>query len=101
VSGRLPNGDRAILNIRKLSGYCLNPEHPRGRHKARVFWDALGIARGDAADLQVRLLDAAEREEATLLWSDAWGDRWQIDVAISRHSRRAVVRTIWIAPEAN
>lgn len=94
---KLPNGDRAIVDIRKLAGYCLSPEHPRGRHKARVFRDALGIARRDAADLRARLLDAAGREEATLLSSDAWGDRWQIDVAISRHDRRAMVRTIWIA----
>ena len=90
MSGRLPNGDRAILNIRKLSGYCLNPEHPRGRHKARVFWDALGIARGDAADLQVRLLDAAEREEATLLWSDAWA----IDGRSTSRSRD-IVAALW------
>jgi hypothetical protein len=94
---KLPNGESAILDIRKLSGYCLSPEHPRGRHKARVFRDALGISRNDAADLRARLLNAAQREDATLLSSDAWGDRWQIDVAISRHDRHAVVRTIWIA----
>lgn len=36
----------------KLTGYCLNPEHPRGKHKARVFASALGFydgACGDAA----------------------------------------------------
>jgi hypothetical protein len=28
---------RAIADVRKLAGYSLNPSHPRGRHKARVF----------------------------------------------------------------
>jgi hypothetical protein len=37
---QLPYGDRAILDIRKIEGYCLDPAHPRGRHKARVFGDA-------------------------------------------------------------
>ena len=54
------------------------------------------MGRADAADLRARFLNAAEREEATLLSKDAWGARWQVDVAISRHDRRAVVRTIWI-----
>jgi hypothetical protein len=37
---RLPNSERAILDIRKIEDYCLNPEHPRGRHKARLFVSA-------------------------------------------------------------
>ena len=34
---RLPNGERAVIDIRKLQEYCLNSQHPRGRNKARVF----------------------------------------------------------------
>ena len=45
----LPNGDRAIVDIRKLADYCLNPSHPRGRHKARVFRQAAGLQQDDAA----------------------------------------------------
>ena len=33
----LPNGDRAIIPIEKLLDYCLNPEHSKGKHKARVL----------------------------------------------------------------
>src|SRR5881392_3531690 len=28
---QLSNGHHAIVDIRKLETYCLNPEHPRGR----------------------------------------------------------------------
>jgi hypothetical protein len=44
---RLPNGNRAIVDGQKPTDYCLSPTHPRGRHKARVFREALGI--GQAA----------------------------------------------------
>jgi hypothetical protein len=92
----LPNGDRAILDLRKLVDYCLNPAHPRGRHKARVFRESLGIMQADAADLRSYLLYAAAHTVASPLLGDAWGDRWQIDATVSRQSRRAVVRMIWI-----
>lgn len=31
----LPNPDRAIVDPAKLAEYCLNPDHPRGRHTVR------------------------------------------------------------------
>jgi hypothetical protein len=34
---RLPNGERAIVDIRKLREYCLNPLHLRGHNKARAY----------------------------------------------------------------
>ena len=34
MTKRLPHGDQAILDMRKIEDYCLNPLHPRGRHKA-------------------------------------------------------------------
>jgi len=46
MATHLPNGDRAILDIRKLEDYCLSPSHPRGRHKARVFQRVLGVQQG-------------------------------------------------------
>jgi hypothetical protein len=33
----LPNAENAVVEIRKLSEYCLNPEHPKGKDKARLF----------------------------------------------------------------
>jgi hypothetical protein len=48
---KLQNGDRAIIPIGKLLGYCLNPNHPKGKHKARVFKSALGITADNAEPL--------------------------------------------------
>lgn len=96
MTAQLPNADRAILDIRKLEDYCLSPSHPRGRHKARVFRDALGLDQGDAAWLRAALLAAAATGEAVPLTTDAWGTYWQLDVVIRRQRKRAVVRTLWI-----
>jgi len=34
--------DRIYIDPRKFTEYALNPSHPRGGHKARVFRSALG-----------------------------------------------------------
>ena len=96
MSTHLPNGDRAMLDIRKLEDYCLSPSHPRGRHKARVFRQALGLQQEDAVWLRATLLAAAASGEAVEVTTDAWGTYWQLDVDIRRHRKRAVVRTLWI-----
>lgn len=54
----LPKRNEAVLDIRKIEDYCLNPSHPRGRHKARVFREALGLQRSDAGWLRDVLLKA-------------------------------------------
>ena len=96
MTSRLPHRDRAILDIRKIEDYCLNPSHPRGRHKARVFREALDLQRSDAAWFRDALLEAARSGEAFQLASDAWGIHWRLDATIRRQGKRAVVRTIWI-----
>jgi hypothetical protein len=64
MTERLPDGAEAILDVCKIEDYCLNPSHPRGRHKATVFREALGLERGDAGWLRDVLLDAARANEA-------------------------------------
>lgn len=80
----------------KLEDYCLSPEHPRGRHKARLFREALDIRRIDASWLREVLLEAVHGTEAVELATDAWGTHWRIDVTVRRHGKSALVRTVWI-----
>jgi hypothetical protein len=97
MTKRLPLSDEAILDIREIEDYCLNPSHPRGRHKARVFRDALDLQRSDASWLRDVLLEAARSGEAFEVGEDAWGSYWRLDATVRRHGKSAVVRTIWIA----
>jgi len=67
---KLPNAERAVVDMEKLRDYCLNPEHRRGCHKARVFKASLGITRKRAGDLRKALRAAALDHEATPLEYD-------------------------------
>jgi hypothetical protein len=84
MTNLLPLGVEAILDIRKIEDYCLNPSHPRGRHKARVFRDALDLQRSDASWLRDALLEAARSGEALQDGEDAWGRYWHVDAVIGR-----------------
>ena len=92
---RLPNGDRAIVDIRKLRNYCLNPHHLRGRNKARVF-ASVGIREPDAEILRSALLDAAVNADSQLGSQDEFGQRFFIDFDLTRHARTVSVRSAWI-----
>jgi hypothetical protein len=96
MTTRLPHSDEAIVDIRKIEDYCLSPSHPRGRHKARVFREALDLRRSDAAWLRDVLLEAARSSEAFNVAADAWGTHWRLDAPLRRHGKSAVVRTIWM-----
>lgn len=93
---RLPNADRAIVDIEKLRGYCLNVNHPRGRHKARVFLSTLGLAASDAERVHSALLHAAVAEEAVLTETDEYGRRYRVDFDLINGNRTARVRSSWI-----
>jgi hypothetical protein len=54
---RLPRASESVVPLEKLANYALDPEHPRGRHRARVFAAALGIRRDDAGYLRDQLLE--------------------------------------------
>lgn len=90
------NHSRAVFEIGKLEDYCLDPMHPRGRHKARVFREALGIGKVDAAWLRAEIMAVLADSEAFEDITDRYGSRWRLDVPVGRQNRRVVIRTIWI-----
>src|SRR3954469_5130968 len=96
MAKRLLHGDEAVLDIRKIEDYCLNPSHPRGRHKARAFWEALKLQRSDASWPRDALLEAARTGDAVQVGDDAWGTHWRLEATIGRSEESAVCRTIWI-----
>lgn len=93
---KLPNAERAVVDIDKLRNYCLNPEHRRGCHKARVFAASLGMTRGHAEDLRNALLKAALTNDAKPLERDEYGRRYVVDFTAKGPSGEAMVRSSWI-----
>ena len=93
---KLPNSERAVVDIKKVRDYCLRFDHPRGRHKARVFRAALGLTADNAEELQAVLVDAARTYEAVVTEQDHYGQRYVLDFHVNRKDRQAWVRSSWI-----
>ncbi len=92
---KLPNGDQAIVDGRKLQEYCLNPHHSRGRNKARVFL-SVGLGQADAEVLRDALFAAASNKDARLGAANPYGQRYIVDFDLVREGRAVRVRSTWI-----
>jgi hypothetical protein len=92
---KLPNGDQAIVDIRKLLDYCLNSQHPRARNKARVF-ASVGITCADAEGLRDAILAAARNAEAEPGVTNQYGQRYIVDFDFVREERSVRISSTWI-----
>lgn len=93
---KIPNGDKAIVDIRKLQTYCLNLEHVTGKHKARVFEAALGLTADDAETLKEILLQVIQEVDGQMGIKDDYGQRYWLDFALEWHGKTAMIRSAWI-----
>ncbi len=78
-NGKLPNPDHAFIDLNKLIGYCLNPEHPEGQHKALVFKSALNIELNDMEILKNALLHAVKNNKAFFFESNQYGTKYTLE----------------------
>lgn len=92
---KLPNGSNAVVDLQKLTAYALDPEHERGRQKARLFKAMLGMEARDAPGLREALLTAAGNGAAVERGSNGYGTRYMIEFEIEWNGKRALVRSIW------
>lgn len=95
---RLPNYHQAKIDIRKLRDYCLNPQHPIGKHKARIFKALLGVGRNNASFLRNQILQALSKSEAVKSYEDKFGTRYVVNLRINNNHKSATFAMIWIIP---
>ena len=94
---KLPNGGKAIVEIEKLRDYCLNPAHPRGRHKVRVFVFASGDhCAAKFACVKPSFGASANGEPASPGFADEYGLRYVIDFEMVGPSGKGTLRSSWI-----
>ena len=93
----IPHAERAVVDLRKLRDYCLNPMHDEGQYKARLFATALGMTAEDAEDLRVLLLQAVKTFDAQVGPRDAYGQRYTVDFLLAWRDKQALVRSGWIS----
>ncbi len=88
--------EKVSIDIRKLEDYCLNPHHPVGKHKARVFLSQLGIRQVDAEWMKETIMEKIKH--AGIVWGheDEYGKRCSADLKLIFNDRTAYVKTIWI-----
>jgi hypothetical protein len=91
---KLPNGDKANIAMDKLINYCLNPEHYRGKNKARVFKSSLGITIENAEILFNLVQQAAIEGEVIQQSTTEFGEQYKVDWIIPDHPE-ITLRTIW------
>lgn len=92
---KLPNGDRAFVDIAKLRDYSLDPAHKEGRHKARVFAAALGLTRNDVDWLHGQLLAAARTSDCRPGRKTEHGQRYLLDCTWAHRDKSARLRSVW------
>lgn len=91
---KLPNGDVAEISLQKLISYCLNPEHPSGKHKARVFKSRLGIVAENAERLWELVQRAAIEGEVVQQNTTEFGQQFKVDWTVP-DTDGVQLRTIW------
>jgi hypothetical protein len=92
---KLPNAERAFVDIAKLRDYSLDVVHKEGKHKARVFASALGLTRNDANWLREQLLAAARIQDCRLGRKTDYGQRYILDFTLTRNQKAAVIHSVW------
>jgi hypothetical protein len=97
---KLPNLEKAIVEVRKLREYCLSPDRPRGRRKARVFASALGLTADNAEEVHEALLSGALSGEADPAEEVEYGKRYVLDFEMKTSAGTATVRSGWIVRRA-
>jgi hypothetical protein len=93
---KLPNGKQAFIDVTKVRDYALNPTHPEGKHKARVFAAALGIGASHTEWLIGELRKAALDTDCIGGRQDEHGQRYIVEFAATRHGKTARLRSVWI-----
>ena len=97
---KLPNGERAEIPMQKLIGYSLNPEHPSGKHKARVFASVLGITIENADTLRELIQTAAVEGEVVQQDTTPFGQLFKVDWTILG-PQKVQLRTLWEITSTN
>jgi hypothetical protein len=94
---RLPHAELAQVPPAKLRDYVLNPTHPQGGPKSRVFAAVLGITRADWQYLRQQLLTGVRSAPAQPRGSTPWGDLYEAAFDVTGPDGRVHrVRTGWI-----
>lgn len=93
---RLLNADKATMDPNKFSGYALNPDHPVGGNKAKVFAAATGLEQKDSEDVMAQINDGLLKHAPTPGKVDQYGQRFTMHTPVTGPKGTANVESGWI-----
>jgi hypothetical protein len=98
----LPRLESAEVPAEKLRDYALNPAHPTGRHKARVFESSLGIGKDDWEFLRDQILDGLALNAVTAIRPKSpYGAEYEVKMTIEGlNGENHRVITGWLLPQS-
>lgn len=91
--------EKANLEISesKLVSYSLNPNHPKGKHKAYLFKKLLGYDQSNWKELETQIDRLVDIKNMQYLNVDEYGERYRCDVIMKGpNGNEAIVRTGWL-----
>jgi membrane protein involved in colicin uptake len=93
---RLLNADKAEMDPKKFTDYALNPDHPVGGNKAKVFSAATGLEQKDAADVMKQVNDGLGKFPPSAGKVDQYGQRFTMHTPVTGPKGTATVESGWI-----
>lgn len=98
---KLPNGIHAVIPEGKLEDYCLSPLHPDGKHKARVFKNALGITQENSVELEELVLQSSVSGEVTKEQENDFGKIYRVENEVEGINQKEMLCSLWIVYKGN
>ena len=89
--GKLPNFDQAFIDEAKLKEYCLNENHPVGKHKARLFLSKLSLTSTHSSILKEKILEGIAHSEAVKKYTGSYGEQYSVEFKIRNFGEEQIL----------
>ncbi|MFZ4626250.1 MAG: DUF6883 domain-containing protein [Rhodoferax sp.] len=92
----LPNAASAVVSRQKVFDYALNPDHPIGKEKARVFESALGFNASNGQELINQIFSKVAAFPAVERMETEYGRSFRADIPVTGPGGSGIVITGWV-----
>ena len=92
---KLPNGHQADLGD-KIENYCLNINHQKGKNKAILFENKLGINLSNANILEKAIKKAAINESVIIRKVNEYGTHYNMKFLLKTDVGESLVLVAWV-----
>ncbi len=96
-AARLPNAGRAVVDVRKIRDFILNPDHLDNKGRADFFF-RFGFSRDNRRELRVALTAHAMSNPVVALTNTGHGRRYRLQCSVpSPDGRNPCITAVWIS----